>query len=124
MRRDRTQLVLISVPVVLAVAAISTTVVLYFTLPRRPMASKSDCDRVLIGMTRAEVEHVLGGPPGDYRTRPSKPPLSWFAFGDEWQGDGGMVFVQFDEDGRETDKLHIDHRLPGQPSLIDRIMRR
>jgi hypothetical protein len=38
------------------------------------MASKADCDRIEIGMTRAQVEHVLGGPPGDYRNRHSVEP--------------------------------------------------
>jgi hypothetical protein len=112
------------VPVVLAVAAIITAVVLYISSPRRPMASQEDCGRIKIGMTRAEVEHVLGGPPGDYRTGPSVPPplpygnryMSW----DEWQGDGGFVFIQFDDDGRVFDKAHFD-LMPRQPSLIDRI---
>ncbi len=29
---------------------------------------KSDCDRIRIGMTREEVQHELGLPPGDYTT--------------------------------------------------------
>jgi hypothetical protein len=50
-------LALICFPIVLAVAAILTAVVLYVTSPRRPMASQADCDRLSIGMTRAQVEH-------------------------------------------------------------------
>jgi hypothetical protein len=69
MRTDRIRTVLICVPAALAVAAIIVAVVLYITGPCRPMASKADCDRIEIGMTRAQVERVLGGPPGDYRTR-------------------------------------------------------
>jgi hypothetical protein len=112
----------------LAAAAIITAVVLYCTSPRRPMASQADCDRFEIGMTRAQVEHVLRGPPGDYRTRHTFPPR--FPFGnrymswDEWQGDAGMVFVQFDDDGRVFDKAHFDHRVLREPSLIDRIKSR
>jgi hypothetical protein len=119
-------LALICIPVVLAVAAIITAVVLFVTGPRRPMASKADCDRIEIGMTCAEVEHILGGPPGDYHTQPSIPPplgiryAHWY----RWQGDCGMVFVRFEEDGRMRDKRHFDYMGQGQRSLIDRIMSR
>jgi hypothetical protein len=124
MHRDRTQLALICVPVVLAVAAIITAIVLYISGPRRPMTSQADCGRIEVGMTRAQVEHVLGGPPGDYCTRPALPPeTGWkYAHWDQWYGDGGMVFARFDEDGRLSDKRHFDHWVPRQPSLIDRIL--
>jgi hypothetical protein len=108
MPRDRTQLALICLPVVLAVAVITTAVVLFITSPRRPMASQADCDRIEIDMTRAEVEHVLGGPPGDYRTWHTIPPPLGIRdkYWDEWQGDGGMVYVRFDKDGPVRDKRH------------------
>jgi hypothetical protein len=41
MRRNRKQLASICFPVVLAVAAVITAVVLYITCPRRPMASNA-----------------------------------------------------------------------------------
>jgi hypothetical protein len=125
MPRDRTQLVLVCSPAVLALAAIIVAVVIFITSPRRPMASQADCDRIEVGMSLAEVEHILGGPPGNYGTGPSVPPplpygnryMSW----DEWQGDGGMVLVQFDDDGRVFDKAHFD-LMPRQRSLIERIL--
>jgi hypothetical protein len=119
-------LALICFPVVLAVTAIIVAIVLYITSPRRPMASQEDCGRIKIGMTRAEVEHVLGGPPGDYRTRDTiilylhLRSGIWY----EWQGDGGMILVEFDEDGRVSDKEHFDLRVLRQPSLIDRVVSR
>jgi outer membrane protein assembly factor BamE (lipoprotein component of BamABCDE complex) len=119
-------LALICIPVVLAVAAIITAVVFYSTSPRRPTASQADCDRVQVGMTRAQVEHVLGGPPGDYRTRDSftRNVGLYYVFWDEWKGDGGMILVEFDGNGRVCDKEHFDHFVPRQRSLIDRIMPR
>jgi hypothetical protein len=30
----------------------------------------AQCNRVRAGMKRQQVEHILGGPPGDYATRP------------------------------------------------------
>jgi hypothetical protein len=125
MPRNRTQLAVICLPVVLAVAIIITAVVFFITSPRRPMASQADCDRIEIGMTRAEVEHVLGGPPGDYRTRDSITLIcfqDWFF--EEWQGDGGAILVEFDGDGWVFHKRHFDFQLPDQPSLIDRIISR
>jgi hypothetical protein len=126
MRTNRTQLALICIPVVLALAAIITAVALYITSPRRPMASQADCDRLQVGMTRAEVEQILGGPPGDYRTRDSITPYLQLQDGswDEWQGDGGMILVEFDEGGRVRSKEHFDHWVIRQRSLIDRIMSR
>jgi hypothetical protein len=91
------------------VAAIITAVVLYCAGPRRPMASQADCDRIEIGMTRAEVEHVLGGLPGDYRTRDSITPDVglYYVFWDEWKGDDGMIRVEFDEHGQVCGKEHF-----------------
>jgi len=54
--------------------------------------------RIEPGMTRARVEAILGGPPGDYRTLPVESYLgsgggvSW----DIWQGDEGESWVCFE----------------------------
>jgi hypothetical protein len=126
MRRYRTQLALICFPVVLAAAAMITAFVLYVSSPRRPMASQADCDRIEIGMTRAQVEHVLGGPPGDYCTQPTSPhSLSMYAAWDKWLGDGGTIVVDYDGDGRVSFKVHFDHELViRRRSWIERIMSR
>jgi hypothetical protein len=36
--------------------------------PRQDRITPENLDRIELGMTRAEVEAILGGPPGDYRT--------------------------------------------------------
>jgi hypothetical protein len=45
-----------------------------YSLFRRPSeVTKAAFDGIQIGMTQADVEAILGGPPGDYRTRPMDP---------------------------------------------------
>jgi hypothetical protein len=49
-------------------------------------------------------------------------PLGIHKHRDEWEGDGGMIVVEFDGDSRVSDKKYFEAAVPGQPSLIDRIM--
>lgn len=69
--------------------------------------------RIEEGMTAAEVEAILGGPPGDYRTIP--PPRTSFSLGvslggysmvieKDWQGNEGDVLVGFDDTGHVVRK--------------------
>ena len=60
--RRRKLLVALAVGVVVAAAA----VVLW---PRPDRITQENCDRIEKGMSQAEVEAILGGPPGDYTTR-------------------------------------------------------
>jgi hypothetical protein len=63
-------------------------------------------DRIKEGMSRAEVEEILG-PAGDYTTGPtyyhSQLSLEWLHLyadelpGYQWQGDDGTIVVFFDE---------------------------
>lgn len=54
------------------------------------------------GMTLGQVQDILGGPPGDYRT----PPLAGSGIGiassagECWRGDRLSIFVRFDAAGR------------------------
>lgn len=67
--------------------------------PRPSPVTLTTVERVKGGMTQAEVEAILGGPPGDYRTRPTDvevdtaPLLS--ARTEVWEGDEGTVAVSF-----------------------------
>src|SRR5262249_11442376 len=66
--------------------------------PRPSPVTREAFIRIKAGMTRAEVESILGGKPGDYRTTPayalsgSGGGISW----DIWSGDEGEVCVYFD----------------------------
>jgi hypothetical protein len=67
-------------------------------------------DKLQIGMNESEVEAILGGPAGDYRTRPGV----WYVFAGSWSGsiddpvptfkewetDHFAILVSFGPDGR------------------------
>jgi|SRR5262245_16663444 len=61
--------------------------------------------RIRPGMTQAEVDAVLGGPPGDYSTYPGKglggppspPRVGFYA---DWRWNEGFLRVHFDDTGR------------------------
>jgi hypothetical protein len=72
--------------------------------PRHCPVNRAACERIKEGMTQAEVEAILGGPPGDYRTRPHAPntfvpfiATSWRTpfFQERWLGDEGTIFVDY-----------------------------
>lgn len=61
------------------------------------------------GMTPAEVETLLGAPPGDYRTRPVKivDALASSVWKDEiWTSDEAHVRVAFSDNGRVVSVRH------------------
>jgi hypothetical protein len=81
---------------------------LALVMPTRCPVTEAASERIKPGMTRAEVEAILGGPPGEYRTRiypePDEylPSSGWVSDGfrgwkaGEWQGDEGKVSIYFD----------------------------
>jgi hypothetical protein len=94
--------------------AVLVAVVALVLWPRSDPASlvtMANFDRIDFGMSRAEVEEILG-PPGDYSTydlnfiypgkRPhveirGTDPRGYFA---EWLSDGARIFICFDRSGR------------------------
>ena len=88
----------------LAVVSGAGAVVLWPTQPNR--ITQENCDRIKEGMSRAEVETILG-PPGDYRTGPVQSVVQWELNGarttwhdqcsnySAWVGDTGWVRVEF-----------------------------
>ena len=78
--------------------------------PQHCPVGRAAAGRIEEGMTRAEVHAVLGGPPGDYRTRPHPhrycafvdgPAVGMMPFVERWGGDEGTVSV------------HYSHQTPG-----------
>lgn len=72
--------------------------------PRHCPVGREAAGRIVEGMSRAEVHAVLGGPPGDYRTRPHPDRPSAFDDGiamgmmsltERWGGDEGTVTVYY-----------------------------
>jgi outer membrane protein assembly factor BamE (lipoprotein component of BamABCDE complex) len=89
-----------------------------------------NCDRIREGMTRAEVEAIVGVPPGDYRLRPpedeqidsnstasfQKMQSSTRSFGEtleRWRNDQVLLMVVFDSEGK------VNHEIHGKPATSD-----
>jgi hypothetical protein len=81
--------------------------------PRPNRVTRENCARIRQGMTRAEVDALLG-PPGDYRTGPvdydrglvplkiAPITMPWETSDDDdrWAGDSAYLAVRFDPEGR------------------------
>jgi hypothetical protein len=94
--------------------------------PGRCPVTRSACERIERGMTVGQVEMILGGPPGDYRTFPphdvhlnfsittgsSLPPR-------RWQGDEGEAVVYFNRAGRVRSSS-FDESPPRAVTLAER----
>lgn len=124
----------------LAVTLLLVGFLLSLLLPRHCPVNWVACKRIEVGMTQAEVEAILGGPPGDYRTRQGKARMGvgaiemytgravgpyWKSHRKEWWlGDEGDIKVGYDLDpiGKEVvvfaDFWKSDTYEPG---LIERI---
>jgi hypothetical protein len=93
--------------VVAAVLLLLVGLLLPVLFPGSSRVTPAAVARIKVGMTQAEVETTLGGPPGDYRTRPPgivyDPPggacMGSYHF---WEGDEVEVWISF-EDGRVAD---------------------
>jgi hypothetical protein len=72
---------------------------------REPELNIANWNRVRVGMKRQQVEHILGGPPGDYATRPGHTtlrPADPTAIADTWITDNGAVVIYYDASGKVT----------------------
>src|SRR5262249_32430069 len=79
------------------------------------------------GMTLAEVERVLGGPPGDYSSDPQPTDsylattrAGWGVRWETWVSDEGVVTVHLNDEGRVTDWGHAGAGLTS-PGFFDRL---
>lgn len=88
-----------SLVIVLSIVCIVAAFVVA-ALPRHnitPDAAK----QIRVGMTRAEVEQILGGPPGHYyRWRKFTISLPFIPSGDQWIADDFAVIVAYDAANR------------------------
>ena len=98
-------------------AVLAVTLWLAFHRPAKdpqPVIHWSAYDRIKVGMTREQVEALLGGPPGDY-TDPARDIETiydiWLndeRYQDEvWWTDGWALCVRFDRDGLVAEKLEV-----------------
>jgi hypothetical protein len=98
-------------------------------LARGRLIDQEHCDRIKDGMSRAEVEDILGGPPGDFTTEAVVYFLPLRRFGCDgvwvasWNGNSGRVLVQFDGQGavRQREFQGVSYRPAPPPSLVARL---
>jgi hypothetical protein len=81
-------------------------------------------------MSQEEVHAILGGPPGDYRTRLAKSPGPFTNGSGEpwlievWKGDEGNVLVDYNppESGEDGVWVAKFYEAESHPSLFDRVL--
>jgi hypothetical protein len=85
-----------------------------------------------MGMSRAEVESVLGGPPGSYVALPGvingtvdPGRITWFPpeTAKLWTANGDGIYVSFDDGGRVDDKWWCGRRI-AEPLWVDKCILR
>jgi hypothetical protein len=109
-----------------AVAVIGLAVFVAWKHERWPRLAKAD--RVKVGMTRAEVHEVMGGPPGSYyhpETWPSPRGFDGLMCNEEcWIFTTGVLRVGFSDDGIAEEVRVEDVRRHFFPTRWDRLLGR
>ncbi len=110
---------------ILGLAVLVAVVMVIGALPRpeRPLVSREQFQKIEDGMTRAEVEAIIGGPPGDYTPGPHLGFTGSFPYAtcDSWAGNGGMIWVRFDDTGHAHWRQFEEITPLDEPSVIDRV---
>lgn len=89
-----------------------------------PRLEGSRFTQVRVGMTREQVEAVLGVPPGDYTSDPSPDPADnpWaYSRLTVWACDDGVLYVGFDDNDVVVDAIAFPLTRPPKPSLPGRL---
>jgi outer membrane protein assembly factor BamE (lipoprotein component of BamABCDE complex) len=81
-------------------------------------------ERIKEGMSRAEVEALLGGPPGDYHTEN----IFYCSFGvtldgqfERWSGNEGAILIRFDKQDRVQRHVFMGAMSLPPPPLAERV---
>jgi hypothetical protein len=126
MRRGR---LLLLAGVMLAVAVGIPAAVQYHArsqrLARGRLIDQAHFGQIEVGMSRSEVEVILGGPPGDFTTRRVyfEPGIALLPSvrSEWWRGDHGEITVRFDEQSRASTLGFGRARMGQPPSLAERV---
>jgi hypothetical protein len=91
--------------------------------PRPDRATEENFDRLQPGMSRAEVEAILG-PPGDYRSgeTTTRSKVIWFRGDLLWETDDVLIIVGFDESGEMWTRDIWDVHLVKPKVSIDNLL--
>lgn len=104
--------------VCVAVTLASAITLFCFLSWERSPISRSNFERIRIGMKEEDVEAILGGPPGYY----GKPKYGTSHIGQDkhetWWGNDCAVFVGFDDHRRVVWKSFLDYEKWGNKGAI------
>jgi hypothetical protein len=79
----------------LLLIALLAAALLLAPTPRRASAiTRENFDRIQVGMTKADVEAILGGPPGKYTDRPDPVDYHGISFRHWWIGDEAVITIE------------------------------
>jgi hypothetical protein len=118
---------LVAVSVVLLAVGGALSLFLSGYWSSRPGITRANFDRLEPGMSRAQVEAILGGPPGEYVTWHGPEPYLPVPWGihyhqyEFWTGDECEVAVLFDASGRLSDK-DIGGELYKEPTMLENLL--
>jgi hypothetical protein len=77
----------------LSILGVGNFAILLTAPSRRSGITKENFDRIRDGMTEAEVEEILGGPPGTYTDRLVVVPMEGTSFRRWWVGHEGVITI-------------------------------
>jgi hypothetical protein len=111
----------------LAAVVVGLAVGVLLLWPRPSAISPENCERIQNGMTLADVEAFLGGPPGTYTTDGQDWSMGMLDNGVRsithtrrvWVGDNGGIRIDFDEHGH----VAVCQWCPRGESLLNRMRR-
>ncbi|MFO0845374.1 MAG: hypothetical protein U0797_23825 [Gemmataceae bacterium] len=116
----------------LAVALVLIGFFMSLAMPRHCPVNHEAFGRIKEGMTQAEVHAILGGPPGDYRTRPYEDnalgeyppwpgrPKSYVY--EDWHGDEGSVWVCYSRVTKAVDSAGFTEAEPHEAGPLDLVL--
>jgi hypothetical protein len=106
----------------------------FWLVHRQDRITLPNYERIQNGMTLTEVERLLGGPQGEYATRPT---VYWQQWGGkseregrsgaskhQWRGNKGLIDVELDEQQKVVGKHFASgHEWGSEPPLLVRMFR-
>src|SRR5207247_963515 len=88
---------------VAGVALLALVIAIFFLSRPRSSITFDSYQQIQSGMTRLQVESILGGP-ARQEVRPTVDVRSGVWLSEEWWGEEGVIFVRFDEADKVSEK--------------------
>jgi hypothetical protein len=87
------------------------------------LVTRDRFERVRKGMSRDQIESIVGHPPGDYTSGPClQMPRGLFYWNHvTWLCDEGELLVEFDDNATATSVVICDVVILGPPTMVQRI---